>query len=97
MEEEEEDDDNVIITHQQFPSPTHAHEGLSNQPKKVPIIAETQTKWDNYNVEMQIVEKEIMKTKKLRGGQIVEKIIKEQASQTNQKQAKGIQLANLSK
>jgi hypothetical protein len=53
---------------------------LSNQPKKVPIIAETQTKWDNYNVEMQIVKKEIMKTKKLRGGQIVEKIIKEQAN-----------------
>jgi hypothetical protein len=62
-----------------FPSPIHAHEGLSSQLKKVPIIVGTQTEWDNSNVEMQIIKKEIMKTKKLRGGRIVEEFMREQA------------------
>ncbi len=52
---EEEDDDDVIITHQVFHSPIHIHVVLPNQPGKVPIIVETQTKWDNSNAKTQIM------------------------------------------
>jgi hypothetical protein len=65
---EEEDDDDVIITHQMFPSPTHTHVVLPNQPEKVPIIVETQTKWDNSSEKTKIMVEEIMRTKKLKGG-----------------------------
>jgi hypothetical protein len=44
-----EEDDDVKITHQMFLSPTHTRVVWPNQPKKVPIIIETQTKWDNSN------------------------------------------------
>jgi hypothetical protein len=81
---EEEDDDDVIITHQVFHSPTHTCVVLPNQPEKVPIVVETQTKWDNSSEKMQIMVEEIMRTKKLKGGQTIEEFMREQVEEKKQ-------------
>ncbi len=79
--EMEDENDDVVIIHQVTPPPILTHVALPNKPEKVPMTIETQTKWDNPNVETQMVMEEIMRTEKLRGGQLVENFMKEQVEE----------------
>lgn len=100
VEKVEDENDDVVIIHQMTPPPTLTLVAFPNKPEKVPMTIEIQTKWDNPNVETQAMMEEIMKTKKLRGGKLVEKFMKEkveeeqQANHTSQEQVNGTQPTN---
>ncbi len=100
IEKMEDENDDVVIIHQVTPPPlTLTLVAFPNKPEKVPMTIETQTKWDNPNVETRTVMEEIMKTKKLRGGRLVENFMEQveeerQANHTSQEQVDGTQLTN---
>ncbi len=77
IEKMEDENDDVVIIHQVTLPPTLTLVAFPNKLEKVPMTIETQTKWDNPNVETQTVMEEIMKTKKLKGGRLVDNFMKE--------------------